>query len=83
MRQRPGTAKGITFVTIEDEFGSINFVIFPKVWDRFFRIAKTSNAWLVDGKLENRSGVIHVIVGRITDLSSEVSGLDIRTRDFR
>ena len=39
--------------------------------------------WLVDGKLENRSGVIHVITGRITDLSSEVRGLDLRTRDFR
>ncbi|MCA9137199.1 MAG: error-prone DNA polymerase, partial [Planctomycetales bacterium] len=83
LRQRPGTAKGITFVTLEDETGTINLVIFPKVWDRFYRTAKTSNAWLVDGKLENRSGVIHVIVGRITDLSSEVRGLDIRARDFR
>jgi error-prone DNA polymerase len=83
MRQRPGTAKGITFVTLEDETGAINLVIFPKVWERFFKVAKTSNAWLVDGKLENRKGVIHVITGRITDLSSEVSGLEIRTRDFR
>ncbi|WP_372898385.1 error-prone DNA polymerase [Stieleria sp.] len=83
MRQRPSTAKGITFVTLEDETGSINLVIFPKVWQRFFKVAKTSNAWLVDGKLENRSGVIHVITGRITDLSSQVSGLQLRTRDFR
>ena len=83
LRQRPGTAKGITFVTIEDETGSINLVLFPKVWERFFRVAKTSNAWLVDGKLENKSGVIHVIVGRITDLSSQVTGLQIQSRDFR
>lgn len=83
MRQRPGTAKGITFVTIEDETGPMNLVMFPKVWDRFYKIAKTSNAWLVDGKLENRKGVIHVITGRITDLSTEVDGLDIRSRDFR
>lgn len=83
MRQRPSTAKGITFVTLEDEKGTINLVIFPKVWERFFKVAKTSNAWLVDGKLENRNGVIHVIAGRITDLSSEVQGLDIRTCDFR
>ncbi|MCC9603905.1 error-prone DNA polymerase [Stieleria sp. JC731] len=82
MRQRPGTAKGITFVTIEDETGSMNLVIFPKVWQAFFQVAKTSNAWLVDGKLENKQGVIHIIVGRLTDLSSEVEGLRLRSRDF-
>ncbi|MCO8125008.1 error-prone DNA polymerase [Stieleria sp. TO1_6] len=83
MRQRPSTAKGITFVTIEDETGPINLVLFPKVWERFFKVAKTSNAWLVDGKLENKKGVIHVICGRITDLSTQVQGLTIRSRDFR
>ena len=83
MRQRPATAKGITFVTLEDETGSINLVLFQAVWERFFRIARTSNAWLVDGKLENRQGVIHVIAGRITDLTDEVEGLSVRSRDFR
>lgn len=82
LRQRPGTAKGITFVTLEDETGTVNLVIFPDVWKRFFKVAKTSNVWLVDGKLENRSGVIHVIIGRITDLSSEVDGLNLRPRNF-
>jgi error-prone DNA polymerase len=82
LRQRPGTAKGITFVTLEDETGSINLVLFAAVWKRFFRVARTSNAWLVDGKLENRKGVIHVIVGRITDLADEVRGLSARSRDF-
>jgi error-prone DNA polymerase len=83
LRQRPGTAKGITFVTLEDETGTINLVLFAAVWKRFFRIARTSNAWLVDGKLENRQGVIHVIVGRLTDLAGEVQGLTIRSRDFQ
>lgn len=69
-------------MTLEDETGSINLVLFAAVWQRFFRVAKTSNAWLVDGKLENRKGVIHVIVGRITDLADEVGGLAIRSRDF-
>jgi error-prone DNA polymerase len=82
LRQRPSTAKGITFVTLEDETGSINLVLFAAVWERFFLVAKTSNAWLVDGKLENRQGVIHVIVGRITDLSDEVEGLTTDSRDF-
>jgi error-prone DNA polymerase len=83
MRQRPSTAKGITFVTIEDETGSMNLVLFTAVWERFFKIARASNTWLVDGKLENRKGVIHVIVGRLTDLSDEVDGLNVRSRDFR
>lgn len=83
MRQRPATAKGITFVTIEDETGSMNLVMFPKVWQRFFRIARTSNAWLVDGKLENRQGVIHVIVGRIETLTQSVEGMVAnKSRDF-
>lgn len=82
LRQRPGTAKGLTFVTLEDETGSMNLVLFIDVWKRFFRVARTSNAWLVEGKLENRKGVIHVIVGHITDLTSEVHGLQLSSRDF-
>ncbi len=82
LRQRPGTAKGITFVTLEDETGSINLVLFPAVWEAFFRTAYTSNAWLVDGKLENVEGIIHVVVGRLIDLAEEVQGLSIRSRDF-
>jgi error-prone DNA polymerase len=83
LRQRPGTAKGVTFVTLEDETGSINLVLFAEIWKRFFLIARASNAWLVDGKLENRKGVIHVIVSSITDLGSEIQGLQINSRDFR
>ena len=82
LRQKPSTAKGIVFATMEDETGSINLVIFSAVWERFFRVARTSNAWLVDGKLENRQGVIHVVAGRITDLSQEVTGLAVSSRDF-
>jgi error-prone DNA polymerase len=83
MRQRPSTAKGITFVTIEDETGSMNLVLFPKVWQRFFSIARTSNAWLVEGKLENRKGIIHVIVGRVEALNDSVSAaVPNKSRDF-
>ncbi len=91
LRQRPGTAKGVTFVTLEDETGPMNLVLFATVWERFFLVARTSNAWLVHGKLENRKGVIHIIVGRITNLADEVNGLrpekavglENRSRDFR
>lgn len=83
MRQRPATAKGITFVTIEDETGAMNLVLFAAVWKRFFKIGKSSNAWIVDGKLENRKGVIHVVVGRLEEMSDTLSELSVKTRDFR
>ncbi|MEQ1828628.1 MAG: error-prone DNA polymerase [Pirellula sp.] len=83
LRQRPSTAKGITFVTMEDETGSINLVIRPETWKHYYLLCKQSNAWLVHGVLENREGVIHVLVGRVEDLRSEVGPLDVRSRDFR
>ncbi len=83
LRQRPSTAKGITFVTLEDETGSMNLVIRPKTWERFYVVCKQSNAWLVHGVLENRQNVIHVVVGRIEDLSQRVAGLKLESRDFR
>ena len=83
MRQRPGTAKGITFVTLEDETGSMNLVLFAQVWKRFFKIARASDAWIVDGKLENKKGVIHVIVGRVGDLGEKARGLRVPKRQVR
>ncbi|QDV22371.1 error-prone DNA polymerase [Aureliella helgolandensis] len=82
MRQRPSTAKGITFVTLEDETGSMNLVLRQAIWERHYKIARRSNAWLVNGILENREGIVHVVVGRIDDLSQQVSGLALRSRDF-
>ena len=83
LRQRPGTAKGITFVTMEDETGSINIVVRPKTWEEHYLVCKQSNAWLVYGTLENREGVIHVLANRIEDLTSTIGTLDIPSRDFR
>ena len=83
LRQRPGTAKGITFVTMEDETGSINLVIRPETWKHYYLLCKQSNAWLVHGILENRQGVIHVLVGRVEDLQLVIRPPAIRSRDFR
>ena len=83
LRQRPGTAKGITFVTMEDETGSINLVVRPKTWESHYLICKQSNAWLVHGTLENRQGVVHVVASLIEDLSKSIGPLEIPSRDFR
>ncbi len=83
LRQRPSTAKGITFVTLEDETGTANLVVKPDIWDRFYQTVKRSQAWLVYGRLEKRSGVVHVIANRIDNMSEQLQQLQIRSRNFR
>ena len=89
LRQRPSTAKGITFVTIEDETGTVNLVLRQHIWERYYRTARRSNAWLVHGTLENRNQVQHVVVHRLEDLSTYLGSqqpvkiLKTKSRDFR
>ncbi len=83
IRQRPSTAKGITFVTIEDETGTANLVVKPDIFERHYQVAKNSAAWLTIGKLEKKQNVIHVVVSKIEDLSDRLSDLRIQSRDFR
>ena len=83
LRQRPGTAKGITFVTLEDETGTANLVIHQHIWQRFYTIARRSSAWIAHGRLEIRQTVIHVVVSRLEDLGQSLRKLAIRSRDFR
>ncbi len=82
MRQRPATAKGITFVTLEDETGTINLVIRQDVWQRFYRVARTATALLVQGRLERKGQIIHVLVARLEDLSERLGEVGSRSRDF-
>jgi len=83
LRQRPSTAKGITFVTLEDETGTANLVLHQRVWERYYTIARRSPAWIASGKLEHSDGVIHVVVNRLEDLSGRLQKLKSQSRDFR
>jgi len=83
LRQRPSTAKGITFVTMEDETGTANLVVKQKTWEKHYRICRRSPAWIVHGKLEKKNGVIHVVASRIEDMSARLRELDVPSRDFR
>ncbi len=83
LRQRPSTAKGITFVTLEDETGTVNLVFHSETWKRNYMVCKTSNAWIVHGVLENRNNIIHVIVGRVEDMTAMLGKLLAKSRDFR
>ncbi len=83
LRQRPSTAKGITFVTLEDETGTINLVVRQAIWERYYSIARRSPAWIATGQLEIRYSVIHVVVSRLIDLAERLRSLHIASRDFR
>jgi len=69
VRQRPGTAGGICFMTIEDEFGFSNLVIFQSLFDKFRKEILQSKLIMVEGKLQIEGEVIHVIVRKCYDLS--------------
>jgi len=83
VRQRPGTAKGITFVTLEDETGVANLIIKMDVWNRFYTVARTAPAYIAHGRLQNQQGVIHVLVQRLENLSIALSGIRSQSRDFQ
>ena len=86
LRQRPGTAKGITFVTLEDETGTMNLVVHQQTWDRFYRIARRSPAWIVHGRVQmveaEFTKVIHVVVDRLESLGEQLRQLDVKTTGF-
>lgn len=81
-RQRPGTASGVTFVTLEDEFGMINVIVWRDLAEQQRRPFLSARLMQVDGTLEAKDGVRHVIAGRLMDLSGLLEGLDVRSRDF-
>lgn len=82
-RQRPGTASGVTFVTLEDEFGNVNVVVWRDLAERQRKVLMGAQLLKVDGTLETEGEVRHLIAGRLSDLSDLLSGISVRSRDFR
>jgi error-prone DNA polymerase len=83
LRQRPGTAKGITFVTIEDETGTANLIVKQNTWERFRPIAMHSRVWIVHGRVQSKDSVIHVLVHRLENLAARLPALNVHSRDFQ
>ncbi|HYW81006.1 MAG TPA: error-prone DNA polymerase, partial [Thermoguttaceae bacterium] len=82
VRQRPGTAKGITFVTLEDETGTANLIIRPGVWRRYRRAAMGAALLLAHGRLQRQGRIIHVLVTKLENLSDRLEGMGRQSRDF-
>ncbi len=83
LRQRPSTASGTVFVTLEDEDGMVNVVVWPKLGMRQRRTLLESRLMMVEGHLEAADGVQHLIAKKLNDWSALLGRLDIRSRDFR
>ncbi|WP_145183226.1 error-prone DNA polymerase [Pseudomonas sp. URMO17WK12:I11] len=81
-RQRPGTASGVTFVTLEDEYGMLNVVVWRELAERQRRALVGAQLLKVSGRLEQENGVRHLIARRLEDVSPLLQGLDVRSRDF-
>jgi error-prone DNA polymerase len=79
-RQRPATARGVTFINLEDETGMLNITCSPGLWHRYRRTARTSPALLVRGVLEEADGVINLNADWLTPLTVPVRSA---SRDFR
>jgi error-prone DNA polymerase len=69
VRQRPGTASGVIFMTLEDDGGIANIVVWPKVFETYRRTVLSSRMAAIEGKLQREGLVVHVIADRVTDLT--------------
>ncbi|NND38364.1 MAG: error-prone DNA polymerase, partial [Pseudomonadales bacterium] len=81
-RQRPGTASGVIFLTLEDETGNINVVVWKQRQEQFREVLLKSKLLLVKGVLEKKGTVIHVIAGQLQDHSDKLQGYLLPSRDF-
>ncbi|PKP75338.1 MAG: hypothetical protein CVT84_03630 [Alphaproteobacteria bacterium HGW-Alphaproteobacteria-6] len=75
VRQRPGTAKGVIFVTLEDETGIANIVVWAKVFERFRRAVIGARLLRVTGRLQREAEVVHVVAEEIEDISAMLDDL--------
>ncbi len=82
-RQRPGTASGVTFVTLEDEAGHVNIIVWSKLGETQRKVLLGAQLMMVRGTVQRESGVLHIVAARLEDYSSMLGGLVTQSRDFR
>ena len=82
MRQRPATASGVTFITLEDESGQVNVIVWESVGREQRRAMLDSRLLEVHGELQHQEGVTHLIAHRLIDRSALLGELTTRSRDF-
>ena len=75
VRQRPGSAKGVIFITVEDETGVANVIVWPKAFEKFRRIVLTARLLRITGRLQREGIVAHVVADKLEDLSDRLDAL--------
>ncbi len=82
VRQRPGSAKGVLFVTLEDETGIANLVVWPKVFEAYRRTLLSAGMLGVRGRIQREGAVVHLVAQRISDLSADLASVGARDAAF-
>jgi len=82
VRQRPGSAKGVMFLTMEDETGAANVVVWVKVFEKFRRVLLASAMLGVRGRIQREGEVVHLVAHELTDLSAELASVGNRDAPF-
>ena len=82
-KQRPGTASGVTFVTLEDEAGQINLILWKKTAEQYRSALLNARLLGIAGELQIEGKVIHVIAHKLFDHTEMLGGLSVHSRDFR
>ena len=81
-RQRPSTASGVLFLTLEDETNNINVIIWKNIFERYRASAVQGNLLTIKGILEKKDKIIHVIAKEIFDASHFLEAFSLKSRDF-
>jgi error-prone DNA polymerase len=82
VRQRPGSAKGVMFLTLEDETGIVNAVVWPSLFERQRRVLMTASMMGIHGKIQKEGEVVHLVAQKLFDFSSDLANLGERNREF-
>jgi error-prone DNA polymerase len=81
-RQQPGTASGVVFMTLEDETGFVNLVVWQQVFARFAHVLKTTSLLGVTGKLQVQESIVHLIAERVWVPKLSRPVVEVASRDF-
>ena len=82
VRQRPGSAKGVLFITLEDETGIANLVVWPQTFEKFRRVVMGASMLAVRGRVQREGEVVHLVAHQLTDLSADLATVGSRDAAF-
>jgi error-prone DNA polymerase len=82
VRQRPSTANGIVFMTIEDESGVANLIIRPQIYKKYRKAARHAVVLLARGRVERQGDVVHVVARTLEEIDLNEQTIKMHSRDF-